>query len=33
MTDIYDQASDLEEQDRNLAIEFHRKSDQSLIIV
>lgn len=33
MTDIYDQASDLEEQDRNLAIEYHRKANKSLLPV
>jgi len=33
MTDIYDQASDREEQDRNLAIEHHRKANKSLLPV
>ena len=31
--DIYDIASEIECRDRELAIEFHRKSDQSLIPV
>lgn len=33
MTDIYDQATEREEQDRNLAIAYHRQSNRSLLPV